>query len=74
MTHLVFATGRLLELYRWNRGPFMSECDLETVSYATRRNLKALSETPHSQIIVTYWNTAMHQSNVSFIAFEVCAQ
>jgi len=35
MTHLVFATGRLLELYMWNRGPFMSASNLETVSYAT---------------------------------------
>jgi len=40
MTRLVLATGRLLELYRWNRRPFMSASDLETVSYATRRVAK----------------------------------
>ena len=35
MTCLLFATGRLLELYMWNRWPFMSASDLETVRYAT---------------------------------------
>jgi len=35
MTRLVFATGRLMELYMWNRRPFMSASDLEMVSYAT---------------------------------------
>ena len=35
MTRLVFATGRLLELYIWNTRPFMSASDLEIVSYAT---------------------------------------
>jgi hypothetical protein len=35
MTRLVIAMGRLLELDMWNRGPFMSAGDLETVSYAT---------------------------------------
>src|SRR5882757_5409018 len=44
MTRLVFATGRLLELYMWNRRPFMSASDLETESYATRRVAKALAE------------------------------
>jgi len=31
---LVFATGRLVEFYMWNRWPFMSASDLEMVSYA----------------------------------------
>jgi hypothetical protein len=35
MTRLIFATGRLLELYMWTRWPFMSVTDLETVSCAT---------------------------------------
>jgi hypothetical protein len=70
MTRLVFATGRLLELYMWNRRPFMSASDLETVSYATRRVAKALAEAPHWQIIETYWNTAMQQNNIWSIAFE----
>jgi len=34
MTRLVFATGRLMGLYMWNRRPFMSASDLEMVSYA----------------------------------------
>jgi hypothetical protein len=59
MTCLVFATGRLLELDMWKRGPFMSASDLETVSYATRRVSEALAEGPLWQIIETYWNTGM---------------
>jgi len=47
MTHLVFATGRHLELYMWNRRPVMSARDLEMVSCATRRVAKALAEAPH---------------------------
>jgi hypothetical protein len=70
MTHLVFATGRLLALYMWNRRPFMSASDLETVSYATQPAVKALAEAPHWQIIETYWNTAMQQNNIWSIAFE----
>ena len=70
MTRLVFATGRLLELYMWNRRTFMSASDLETVSYATRRVAKALAEAPHWQIIETYWNTAMQKNNIWSIAFE----
>jgi hypothetical protein len=70
MTRLVFATGRLLELYMWNRRPFMSASNLETVSYATRRVAKALAEAPHWQVIETYWNTAMQQNNIWSIAFE----
>jgi hypothetical protein len=70
MMRLVFAMGRLLELYMWNRLPFMSASDLETVSYATRRVAKALAEAPYWQIIETYWNTAMQQNNMWSIAFE----
>jgi len=70
MTRLVSATGRLLELYMWNRHPFMSARDLETVSYPTRPVSKALVETPHWQIIETYWNTAIQQNNIWSIAFE----
>jgi hypothetical protein len=54
----------------WNRWPFMSASDLETVSYATRRILKALAEAPHWQIIETYWNTTMQQNTIWSIAFE----
>jgi hypothetical protein len=70
VTRFVFATGRLLELYMWNRRPFMSASDLEIVSYATRRVAKALAEAPHWQIIETYWNTTMQQNNIWSIAFE----
>jgi hypothetical protein len=66
----VFATGSLLELYMWNRRPFMSASDLEMVSYATRHVSKALAETPHWQIIETYWNTGMQQNNIWSIAFK----
>jgi hypothetical protein len=47
MMRLVFATGRPLELYMWNRRAFMSASDLETVSCATRPVAKALAEAPH---------------------------
>jgi len=70
MTRLLFATGRLLELYMWNRWPFMSASDLETVSYARQRLSKAVAEAPHWQIIETYWNTVMQQTNIWSIAFE----
>jgi len=70
MTCLLFATGRLLELFMWNRRPFMSASDLEMVSYATQRVAKALSEVPHWQIIETYWNTTMQQNNIWSIPFE----
>jgi len=70
MTRLVFAMGRLLELYMWNRRPFMSASNLETVSYATRRVAKALAEAPYWQILETYWNTAMQQNNIWSIAFK----
>jgi len=54
----------------WNRRPFRSASDLETVSYATRRVSKALAEPVHCQTIETYWNTAMQQDNIWSIAFE----
>jgi len=54
----------------WNRQPCMSASDLEMVSYATRCVAKALAEVPHSQIIETYWNTAMQQNNIWSIPFE----
>jgi len=74
MTHLVFATGRLVELYMWNRRPFMSATDLETVSYATRHVSKALAEGPHWHIIETYWNTAMQQNNIWSVSFKACTK
>jgi len=46
-TRHVFAMGRLLELYMWNRWPFMSASNLGPVSHATRRVAKALAEAPH---------------------------
>jgi len=55
----------------WNRRPFMSASDLETVSYTTRRVSIALAEAPHWQIIEMYWNTVMQQNNIESIAFEV---
>jgi hypothetical protein len=70
MMHLVFATGRVLEFYMWYRRPFMSASHLETLSCATRHVAKALAEAPHWYIIETYWNTAMHQNDIWFIAFE----
>jgi hypothetical protein len=70
MMHLVFATGRLLELYMWNRRPLMSASDFEMLSYAMRHVAKRLAEAPYWQIIDTYWNTAMQQNNIWSIAFE----
>jgi len=70
MMYLVFAMGRLLELNRWNRRPFMSASDLEIVSYATQHIAKAFAEYPDWQIIDTYWNTAMPQNDIFFIAYE----
>jgi hypothetical protein len=74
MTHLVFATGRLMEPYVWNRQPFMSASNLEMVSYATRRAVKESAEAPHWQIIEKYWNTAMQENNIWSIAFEGCTK
>ena len=74
MTSLVFATGRLLELYMWNRWLFLGASDLETVSYATRRVAKALAEALHPSIIATYRNTSMQQNNIWSIAFEACTK
>jgi len=70
MTSLVFVKGRILELYMWKRVLFISACDLERVSCATRRVAKSLAEDPHWYIIETYWNTAMKQNNIWSIAFE----
>jgi hypothetical protein len=64
MMRLVFATGWLLELYMWNRWPFMNESDLETVCYGTRHVAKPFADIPHWQIIQTYWNTGMQQNNI----------
>jgi len=47
MTRLVFATGRLLELYMWNRQPFMSASDLEMVRYAMQPVAKGWAEPLH---------------------------
>jgi hypothetical protein len=74
MTRLVFATGRLIELYMWNKLPFMSASVLEMVSYGTRCTAKAFAEAPHWQIIEKYWNTAMQQHNIWSIAFEACTK
>jgi hypothetical protein len=70
MKHLVFATGKLLELYMWNRRLFLSASDLEMVTYTTRHIAKSSAEAPHWQIIETYWNTAMQQNATLSIAFE----
>jgi len=59
MRCLVFATGRFLKLYMWNRRLFMSANDFGTFSYATQRVSKALAEAPHWQIPEKYLNTAM---------------
>ena len=71
MTRLVFATGRLRELYMWNIQSCISASDLETVRYATRCVSKAVAEGPHWQIIETYWNTAMQQNNIWSVVFQV---
>ena len=70
MARPVFAMGRLVELYMWNRRPYMSATDLETVSCATRCVSKALAQGPHWQIVETYWNTAMQPKNIWSIAFK----
>jgi hypothetical protein len=54
----------------WDRLPCMSTNDLKTASYGTRRLSNAIAEGPHSQIIVTYWNTTMQQNNIWAITFE----
>jgi len=54
----------------WNRRPFMSASDLETIRYSMQRVSKALAEAPLWQIIETYWNTAMQQNNIWSIVFE----
>jgi hypothetical protein len=63
-----------MELYMWNRGPFISASDLEMVSYGTQRAAKAFAAAKYSQIIEKYWNTAMQENNIWSIAFEACAK
>jgi hypothetical protein len=72
MTRLVFATSRLVELYMWNKRPFMNANDLETVCYGTRRVAKAFTE--GTQIIEKCWNTAMQQNDIWSVAFEARAK
>jgi len=70
MMHLVFAMGRLQELYTWTSQLFMSARDLDIVCYAMRRVGKALAEAAPWQMRETYWKTAMQQNNIWSIAFE----
>jgi hypothetical protein len=60
----VFAKGRLLELYIWNKRPSMSVSNLDAVSNAMQRVSKALAEAAHLKIIVKYWNTSMQANNI----------
>ena len=70
MMRLVFAMGRLMELYMFNRLPFVSESDLETVSFAMRHVSNVFAEALHWPILEKYWKTAMQQNNIWSIAFE----
>ena len=72
MTRLVFAMVRLMDLYIWNRLPFINASDLEMGSYTTKRPVNALAEAPHWQILEKYWNAAMQQNNIWLIVFETC--
>jgi len=74
MMCIVFATGRLLNLYLWHRQPFMSASNLEMVCYTMRHVAASLAEAPHWQIIETYWITAMQQNNTWPIPFRVCTK
>jgi hypothetical protein len=74
MMHLVFATGRMMELNIWDRWPVMSVTELEMVSYAMRCAAKALAEAPHCQIIEKFWNTTMEQNNIWSISCEACTE
>jgi ribosome maturation protein Sdo1 len=56
--------GSLMELYMWNRRPFMTASEMEMVSHVTRRAVNPLAGDPHWQIIEKYWNTAMQQNNI----------
>jgi len=47
MSRVIFAKGRHLELDMWNKQPFMSAGDFETVSFATRSIANSLAEAPH---------------------------
>jgi len=68
ITRLLFAMGKLLELYMWNRWPLMSARNLELVKYEMRRVAKGFAEDPHWQIIDTNWNTAMRENNILSIS------
>jgi hypothetical protein len=70
MTCLVYATGRLLELYMWNRRPLMRTSNMKMVSYGMGRTAKELAEASHWQIIETYWNTATQHLIIWSKAFE----
>jgi hypothetical protein len=59
MTGLLFAIGKLLQLYMCNRRPFMSASDLVIVSYTMPHLGQALDEAPHWQIIEKYFNPVM---------------
>jgi hypothetical protein len=74
MLRLVLATGRLLELYVWNRQPVMSAIIFEMVSYATQYIAKALAHARHWQIIETYWSNVMQQYHICPTAFEACTK
>jgi len=71
---LVFAPGRIMYLYMWNRQPFMSASDWEMVCYATRRIAKALAEAPPWLMIEKDWITDMQRNNIWSLAFEACTQ
>jgi len=68
--HLVCVMGKILELYLWNRGPFISPSYLGMVSYATRWVAKPFAEAQHSPIMETYWNTPLQPNNMWCIAFD----
>jgi len=69
MMRLVFATGRLLELYKWIIGLCMSASDLEMVSYARPCVVKASAEAALWQIreVLEHRYAA---NNIWSIAFE----
>jgi len=59
MTHLVSATGRLLELYMWHSQRLTSASDMEILRCAMRRAANAVAEARQWQIIEKYWNTVL---------------
>jgi len=70
MMRLVFATGRLLALFMWNRRRLMSARDMETMSDATQHVVKEVAEASYSQIIERYLNTTIQHNNIWSIPFE----